>query len=158
MNGLIRLLCLLCACGVFCCCKSGTGKKSAEKQAVVTGKDSIPRVQIKYAKGFWLEYREGYAVLKYQDPQESSHTHYRYALIPRGTKVQTPAELPVVEIPVRSVVCMTSLQLSNFIKLEAIDKVVGITSTRFLFNGGMQQRWTRGRPAVSVSRETLTTR
>ena len=145
MNGLVRLLCFLCACGVFCCCKSGTGKKSAEKQAVQVGKDSIPRVQIKYAKGFWLEYREGYAVLNIKDPQESSHTHYQYALIPRGTKVQTPAELPVVEIPVRSVVCMTSLQLSNFIKLEAIDKVVGITSTRFLFNEGMQQRVDEGK-------------
>lgn len=145
MNGLVRLLCFLCACGVFCCCKSGTGKKSAEKQAVQVGKDSIPRVQIKYAKGFWLEYREGYAVLNIKDPQESSHTHYQYALIPRGTKVQTPAELPVVEIPVRSVVCMTSLQLSNFIKLEVIDKVVGITSTRFLFNEGMQQRVDEGK-------------
>lgn len=145
MKGVVRLLCLLCACCAFCCCKSGTGKKSAGKQAVVLGKDSIPRVQVKYAKGFWLEYREGYAVLNVKDPQESSHARYRYALIPRGAKVQIPAELPVVEIPVRSVVCMTSLQLSNFIKLDAVDRVVGITSTRFLFNEEMQKRVDEGK-------------
>ena len=145
MNGLVRLLCLLCVCGMFCCCKSNTSKKSAEKQTVQVGKDSLHPVQIKYAKGFWLEYRDGYTVLNIKDPQESSHTHYQYALIPRGKKVQTPAELPVVEIPVRSVVCMTSLQLSNFIKLGEIDKVVGITSTRFLFNEGMQSRVDEGK-------------
>lgn len=145
MNGLVRLLCILCACGVFCCCKSKTSKKSVEKQTVQAGSDSIPRVRIKYAKGFWLEYRDGYAVLNVKDPQESSHTCYQYALIPRGKKVQTPAELPVVEVPVRSVVCMTSLQLSNFIKLDATDRVVGITSTRFLFNGEMQKRVDEGK-------------
>lgn len=105
------------------------------------------RIHIKYAKGFWLEEREGYVVLNIKDPQESSHTHYQYALVPRGSTVQTPKDLPVVALPVRSAICMTSLQLSNFIKLGAMDRVVGITSTRFLFNKDMQRRWTRGYPS-----------
>lgn len=39
---------------------------------------------------------------------------------------------------------MTSLQLSNFIKLGAMDRVVGITSTRFLFNKDMQRQVDEG--------------
>lgn len=40
---------------------------------------------------------------------------------------------------------MTSLQLSNFIKLGATDRVVGITSTRFLFNETMQRQVDEGK-------------
>jgi putative lipoprotein len=111
----------------------------------VKGKvDTVFRIHIKYAKGFWLEEREGYVVLNIKDPQESSHTHYQYALVPRGSTVQTPKDLPVVALPVRSAICMTSLQLSNFIKLGAMDRVVGITSTRFLFNKDMQRQVDEG--------------
>ena len=40
---------------------------------------------------------------------------------------------------------MTSLQLSNFIKLSELDAVVGITSTRHLFNPEMQKRLDEGK-------------
>jgi hypothetical protein len=39
---------------------------------------------------------------------------------------------------------MTALQLSNFITLEALDRVIGITSSRFLFNKEMKQRLKEG--------------
>ena len=39
---------------------------------------------------------------------------------------------------------MTSLQLSNFIRLDACDYVVGITSTRHLFNKEMNDRLKSG--------------
>ncbi|HBA30769.1 MAG TPA: iron ABC transporter substrate-binding protein, partial [Parabacteroides goldsteinii] len=43
--------------------------------------------------------------------------------------------------------CMTSLQLSNFIKLGAEDKVVGITSTRHLFNKTINNQLKEGKTA-----------
>jgi len=42
---------------------------------------------------------------------------------------------------------MTSLQLSNFIKLDLQDKVVGITSTRHLFNSKMNEQLKDGTTA-----------
>jgi iron complex transport system substrate-binding protein len=39
---------------------------------------------------------------------------------------------------------MTSLQLSNFIKLGAVNKVTGITSSRHLFNKEMKERLKSG--------------
>lgn len=42
---------------------------------------------------------------------------------------------------------MTSLQLSNFIKLGAEDKVVGITSTRHLFNRTINDQLKEGKTA-----------
>ena len=40
---------------------------------------------------------------------------------------------------------MTSLQLSNFIKMGELDKVVGVTSTRHLFNREMNERLKSGK-------------
>ena len=140
----VRFFYLLYLCSVLFCCKSTSRKQSSGEQTVKGKVDTVSRIHIKYAKGFWLEEREGYVVLNIKDPQESSHTHYQYALVPRGSTVQTPKDLPVVALPVRSAICMTSLQLSNFIKLGAMDRVVGITSTRFLFNKDMQRQVDEG--------------
>ena len=140
----VRFFCLLCFCSVLFCCKSTSRKQSSGEQIARGKVDTVSRIHIKYAKGFWLEECEGYVVLNIKDPQESSHTHYQYALVPRGSTVQTPKDLPVVALPVRSAICMTSLQLSNFIKLGAMDRVVGITSTRFLFNKDMQRQVDEG--------------
>ena len=140
----VRFFYLLCFCSVLFCCKSTSRKQSSGEQTVKEKVDTVSRIHIKYAKGFWLEECEGYVVLNIKDPQESSHTHYQYALVPRGSTVQTPKDLPVVALPVRSAICMTSLQLSNFIKLGAMDRVVGITSTRFLFNKDMQRQVDEG--------------
>ena len=137
----VRFFYLLCFCSVLFCCKSTSRKQSSGEQTVKEKVDTVSRIHIKYAKGFWLEEREGYVVLNIKDPQESSHTHYQYALVPRGSTVQTPKDLPVVALPVRSAI---SLQLSNFIKLGAMDRVVGITSTRFLFNKDMQRQVDEG--------------
>ena len=85
-------------------------------------------------------------MLDIQDPQQEESTSYHFALVPRGTKPEgIPSDYTVIETPVRSVICMTALQLSNFIAMEAVDRVIGITSSRFLFNKEMKQRLKEGK-------------
>ena len=55
-----------------------------------------------------------------------------------------PEGFTMIETPVRRVIVMTTLQLSNFIKLDAVDRIVGMPSTRFLFNEEMQSRLASG--------------
>lgn len=114
-----------------------TEKEPGTEQSVTTDVRVVPE----YAKGFALTYADGYILMDIQDPQSEESTIYHYALVKRGTK---PAGIPdthtLIETPIRSVICMTSLQLSNFIKMDALDKVVGITSTRHLFNKEMNQQ------------------
>lgn len=98
-----------------------------------------------HATGFKVTEGKGYHLLDIQDPQHEEGTSYHFALVPRGTKPEgIPADYTVIETPVRSVICMTALQLSNFITLEALDRVIGITSSRFLFNKEMKQRLKEG--------------
>ncbi|HML65349.1 MAG TPA: ABC transporter substrate-binding protein [Dysgonomonas sp.] len=109
-------------------------------------RNTADSMNIKYAKGFKVTSSENYKLVDITDPSGESDMHYKYALVNRGSnKEGIPTDYQIIEIPVRSVICMTTLQLSNFIKLNALDKVVGITSTRFLFNEQMNRQLKEGK-------------
>ena len=109
-------------------------------------RNTADSMNIKYAKGFKVTSSENYKLVDITDPSGESDMHYKYALVNRGSnKEGIPADYQIIEIPIRSVICMTTLQLSNFIKLNALDKVVGITSTRFLFNEQMNRQLKEGK-------------
>ena len=102
---------------------------------------SIVKIIPEYAQGFKITYTDQACLLDIQDPQNKASQSFHYALVPRGVEAENiPADYTVIETPIRSVICMTSLQLSNFIKLEELDAVVGITSTRHLFNKKINDR------------------
>lgn len=108
--------------------------------------DSLSIPEIKYAKGFKVAQYTNYKLVDIQDPSGETDSQYKYALLNRGTsKDGIPAEYQIIEIPVQNVICMTNLQLSNFIKLNAVDKVVGITSSRFLFNKQINKQLKEGK-------------
>lgn len=117
------------------------------KNAKTIGERNIAdSMNIKYAKGFKVISSANYKLVDITDPSGESDMHYKYALVNRGSnKEGIPADYQIIEIPVRSVICMTTLQLSNFIKLNALNKVVGITSTRFLFNEQMNRQLKEGK-------------
>ncbi len=102
-----------------------------------------------YAKGYTVKYLpENVRLVDIQDPQQESSNTFHYALVPKGTKPSNiPTDYTVIETPAEQVICMTSLQLSNFIHLGACDRVVGITSTRHLFNKEMKERLKSGKTA-----------
>ncbi|MCC8171542.1 MAG: ABC transporter substrate-binding protein [Parabacteroides sp.] len=125
-------------------CHTGARRQSLPAASLgVT--DSAEMISPQYAQGFRVTYADGCRLLEIRDPQQANGTEYRYALVPRGTQpAGIPAGYEVIEVPVRSVICMTSLQLSNFIKMDALDRVVGITSGRHLKNEAMQRRLDNG--------------
>lgn len=148
MKHLIWLVCLLIP--VLFGCKSKKNSDVADTSNADSALVAESNVCIvpKYAKGFQVTYTDkGYCLLDIKDPQkEEGGDSYHFALKPRGVNIdETPAGYTVIETPVRSTICMTSLQLSNFIKLDELDAVVGITSTRHLFNADMQKRLDEGK-------------
>ena len=148
MNKYLVGCCLFALLAASCVSKGNQQEKeSAPLQRTITA-DSKVRITPGYAEGFQLTYQEGYTLVDIHDPQNEESTHFLYALVSRGTKPEgIPADYTVIETPVRSAICMTSLQLSNFIKLGAEDKVVGITSTRHLFNQTINDQLKEGKMA-----------
>lgn len=148
MNKYLAGCCLFALLAASCASKGNQQEKeNASSQQTITV-DSKVQVTPEYADGFQLTYADGYILMDIHDPQNEESTHFLYALVPRGTKPEgIPADYMVIETPVRSAICMTSLQLSNFIKLGAEDKVVGITSTRHLFNQTINDQLKEGKTA-----------
>lgn len=133
---------------VCCCTIISCGNRDSRKAGNVKA-DSTTTTKsgndLRYAKGFWLEQKTGYQLLHIKDPQSANSTEYTFALRKRGVKADIPSGVETIDLPVKGLICMTSLQLSNFIRLSATDKVVGISSTRFLTNPAMQQQLAEGK-------------
>lgn len=128
---IIALILLLCSC-------------EGEKQSS-TKSSFVQDASIQYARGLSIEHGEGFTLVDMSDPSGQNDKTYHYALVPRGTTPEgIPSDYEVIEIPVRKVIVMTTLQLSNFIKLGAVDRVVGMPSTRFLFDPTMKAQLETG--------------
>ena len=135
----LRAAAMVCLVLAVMSCRSDR-KKQAGGTSVV--KDTT--LDIRYAQGFWLEAREGYRLLHIKDPQKETAAEYTFALRERSTKPAIPKGLTVLDLPMERFICMTSLQLSSFIRLGATEKVVGITSTRYLANEQMNLQLEEG--------------
>ena len=155
-------------------CGGKSGEQPAATASEARDADSASIVTPVYATGFKVKYLEGGVRLvdisapdrkgkKKDDSGEPKKGHsekkerggetqveshasgYRFALVPRGTKAEVPEGYTKVEVPIKSTICMTALQLSNFTALGAHDFVSGITGTKNLFNKDILQRVKDGR-------------
>ena len=138
-------LCLLSALlSLAVSCRNGAPK--AQGTATTSAGVKAGLVTPQYADGFRVSYTDAGCLVDIQDPLREASESFHYLLVPRGERpAGVPAGYSVLEVPVERVVCMTSLQLSNFICLDELDRVAGITSTRHLFNPEMKQRLADGR-------------
>lgn len=119
--------------------------KQTSKTHSTTATMDTTQVDVRYATGFKVRYQSGLCLLDIQDPQKEHATTYHFALVQRGLKADSvPEGYTVIEVPLRRTICMTSLQLSNFIELKALDVVSGVTSARHLFNKEMKKRLKEG--------------
>ncbi len=146
-----RTFFLLCALTLMtaACQRGQTGGQTGASSSDSVPADSQCRVQPRYAEGFQVQYMaDGVRLVDISDPQGKGHTVHRFALVPDGLEApQVPEGYTPVTTPVRSVVCMTSLQLSNFICLGALDRVTGVNSTRHLHNAQIKRQLKDGHTA-----------
>ena len=126
--GLCLLACLL------CCCKGKKADKVSEDMD--NSQLSILNSQLKYAQGFQVkDLANDIHLIDIQDPQAEESTAWHFALVPKELKsFDVPQEYTVVRTPIDKAICMTMLQLADFIALNALNNVSGITSTKNLFN------------------------
>ena len=126
-------------------CHSKSGR-TADASPDGMGEEYAP-IEVKYARNFELDdSNPDMRLLTIRNAEGKHAAEYRYALLRQGVdESQVPEDYEVVRIPVDRFICMTSLQLSNFIALDLTDHVVGITSTRHLFNEALNEQLRNGR-------------
>ena len=91
----------------------------------------------KYATGYQVKSQDGMRLV-------DVGKDYHFALV-TSDDVMVPDGYTKIYIPIKSTICMTALQLSNFTILDAHDVVKGLTGTKNLFNKDILQRVKDGR-------------
>lgn len=127
-----------------CSCGGGHSKGVSNGNGDMT-EDSISMVTPKYARGFNVKYLDDMILLDINDPENREAEQFHFALTDKDFSGNVPEGYNRLNIPVETVICMTSLQLSNFLKLDIPEKVVGITSTRHLHNEKMNRQLKEGK-------------
>lgn len=107
--------------------------------------DSVSLIKPSHANGFDVAYQDDLILLNIHDPEKTEKEQFHFALADKNFNGDIPAGYIRINIPIESAICMTSLQLSNFLKLDIPQKVVGITSTRHLQNPKMQKQLKEGK-------------
>ena len=132
-----------------CSCQQNGASESTDSASVDVDQIFADKPQegvckIEYAEGLVLAEKDGVIYAKISDPQGESGAVYNYAFVQREAqnkgKIALPKDFTVIEVPVSKLICMTSLQLSSFIKLNAYDNISGLTSTKHLFNKEVRSR------------------
>ena len=135
---MLLLLALLFSCG-------NSQNKPGSNLVMGGTADSAAMIAPQYAKGFNVKYADNITLLEINDPENKEAEQFHFALVDKSFKGEIPNGYTRLNIPIKSAICMTSLQLSNFLKLDIPEMVVGITSTRHLHNQKMNQQLKEGK-------------
>ena len=135
---MLLLLALLFSCG-------NSQNKTGLNLVMGSTADSSAMIAPQYAKGFNVKYADNITLLEINDPENKEAEQFHFALVDKSYKGEIPNGYTRLNIPIKSAICMTSLQLSNFLKLDIPELVVGITSTRHLHNQKMNQQLKEGK-------------
>ena len=126
---LFGMICL----AVMMCISCNRNGKTALSDAAST--DSL--LQPRYATGYQVKSLDGMRLVDVGDD-------YHFALVAAGD-AEVPEGYTAISVPIKSTICMTALQLSNFTILGAHDVVKGLTGTKNLFNKDILARVKDGR-------------
>ena len=135
---MLLLLALLFSCG-------NSQNKTGLNLVMGSTADSSAMIAPQYAKGFNVKYADNITLLEINDPENKEAEQFHFALVDKSFKGEIPNGYTRLNIPIKSAICMTSLQLSNFLKLDIPELVVGITRTRHLHNQKMNQQLKEGK-------------
>jgi len=108
---------------------------------------TVASVQIKYAKNFSLEYKEGYKLLSVKTPE--SATLVQYALVPKGSfpQVNEPDAI-VIDTPIEKIITLSSTYYPMLEQIGQLDSVVGIDDGTYTYNETIRKKLDKSEIAV----------
>lgn len=102
----------------------------------VAGTDYFPeKATVQYSTGFAIEYFGNYKVLTVNTPFPGATESFQYALVQCGTpKPEGFADEQIIEVPVKSIVTMSTSYLPFLEALDVLDKLVGLDDATYVSN------------------------
>lgn len=112
-----------------------SGKKTTQDapiSVVSSSETNYKNIPLSYANGFSIDTLEGKTKLTVYNLQDSASVLGTFYLLPQDYEGKLkPNE---IKVPCKRIICLSSTQLAYLIELDALKGVVGINSSRHLFN------------------------
>lgn len=124
--------------------------KTKDQNAAGTGSIGFDYAsQIRHAKGFTIEKKNGYKELTVFNPWKNDVVLRKYALVPKGKKINNsfPPEFTVVSVPIESLVIFSNTHIGPVVKLGLEDKLIGMTRASKVFDQALFARVENGEMA-----------
>jgi iron complex transport system substrate-binding protein len=86
----------------------------------------------KYATGFWVEDQGGYRDLFVRQSADSTAPVLQYRLIGKNGAAPAGAGIPVIPVPISSIVCTSTTHIPLLDYLDESEKLIGFTSTQYI--------------------------
>ena len=110
-----------------------------------TGQESeLQSKKLDHAQSFELSDAGDYQLLKVYRKRKKNDAYEAFALVPEGGNAPD-SDIQSIPVPCKKIICLSSTQLTYFFALEDIDDIVGINSSRHLFNKQMNVRLKDGK-------------
>jgi iron complex transport system substrate-binding protein len=102
----------------------------------VAGTDYFPeKATVQYSTGFTIEYFGNYKVLTVNTPFPGATESFQYVLVQCGTpRPEGFIDEQIIEVPVNSIVTLSTTYLPFLEKLEVLDKLVGLDDVTYVSN------------------------
>lgn len=85
------------------------------------------KLSLAYATGFTVEYFNNYKVVTVLQPYPEATEAFRYVLVQCGTPAPTDVgDAQVMELPVKSIAALSTVQFADLIRLELLDRLVAV--------------------------------
>jgi len=89
---------------------------------------------VSFARGFEIEYQDGWALLRVNRPWQNAAEELTYALYPRGTPPPSVDCSSMIEVPVERVVVFSSNYLACLDILDEMDALEGIENRGYVYS------------------------
>nr|MBN1229345.1 ABC transporter substrate-binding protein [Anaerolineae bacterium] len=111
----------------------------------VEGFDYFPeKTSFDYAQGVTVEYFDNYKVVEVLTPWQFAEETITYVLVQCGTPVPEDVDGMVIEVPVSTVISMSTTFLPALDGLGLIDQIVGLDSFAYPYNPAVLERAASG--------------
>lgn len=103
------------------------------------------KVAILDSVGWSIEYHNNYKVITVLNPWRNADVQFQYILVQCGTPPPTDVgDAQVIEVPVKTVVAMSTTQLPHLAELGLIDTLVGVDSFLYINNEAVRAKIKEG--------------
>ncbi|WPO35226.1 ABC transporter substrate-binding protein [Flammeovirgaceae bacterium SG7u.111] len=117
-------------------------------QEKLEAKKVTPKMEVKYATGFGVEYFEGYKLLHVFRPYRHKNDTVTYLLYPRGTEKPVGFEgVPSIQTPAKRIITLYSPHVAQVDFVNETSALVGISSAKYLVNEKVRKMIAEGKIA-----------